>query len=105
MKTIRLKVSEIEIDQNRGVIYVHGANGITTMRIKTLGTLYVHKHRPGGGMSNTDFVTKEDIIFFVEESDIVNEDKGTAGNVPEELDRAKRAKPSRKRTRAKEKKD
>jgi hypothetical protein len=93
MKTLKIPVTEMEVDAARGVIYVHGPTGWTVLRLKTKGEIHLVKTADAPS-SSTDFVVEDDIYIRV----------GTdsqPGNLPEEFDRAKRKKPTRKKMRNK----
>lgn len=59
---VRIPASEVEFDTNGGTIWIHGPQGATILRIKTLGKIRTHQCETSPS-SHADIIVEKDIAF------------------------------------------
>jgi hypothetical protein len=58
---IKIEVAELELEENGNTLWVHGPNGATVLRIKTLGKIITSTCGVDAITSHCDIVVQDDI--------------------------------------------
>lgn len=69
---INIPVEMIEVDDNGNTIWIHNKDGVTVMRIKTMGKILFNENKNGN--NSCDIITNQNILLNFE-SDVFEGEK------------------------------